>query len=153
MQVTLFNLTFTCVICVAFNLFVFELIESLNVEVMVAFIDIGFVIGLTFALFYIAEWITSDLLSVGDHFYNSDWFQLPVRQQQLLVLPIQRAQRELRFKGLGLFDCSLPVFTSVKSIFIAYRLLSIIHAFYVFFCYLQIIRTAGSYYLIIRRFK
>lgn len=113
MKVTLFNSTFTCVICIAFNLFVIELIESVNVEMMVAFIDIGFVIGLTFAYFYLAEWITSDLLSIGDHFYSSAWFQLPVKQQKLLALPIQQAQRELRLKGLGLFDCSLPVFSSV----------------------------------------
>lgn len=117
MKVTLFNLTVTCVICIAFNLLVFELLDSLNVEVLVAFIDIGFVIGITFAYFYLAEWITFDLLSIGDHFYNSAWFQLPVKQQQLFVLVIQQAQRELRLKGLGLFDCSMGVFSSVMLTF------------------------------------
>lgn len=114
MKVVLFNMTFTCSIVIALNLFVFELSETLNLELIVAFIDMAGISPLTFALFYFAERITSDLLSIGDHFYNSAWFQLPVKQQKLLVLPIQQAQRERRLKGLGLFDCSLALFSSVS---------------------------------------
>lgn len=114
MKVVLFSMTFTCGIVIAANLVVFELNESFNLEIFVAFLDMVVEIVMTFAHFYLAEWITSDLLSIGDHFYNSAWFCLPLKQQKLLVLPIQRAQRELRLKGLGLFECSLPVFSMVE---------------------------------------
>lgn len=117
MKVILFNLTLTCVIVIALNLLVFELNESLNLEMIVALCNMVVMIGMIFAHFLLAEWITSDLLSIGDHFYKSAWFRLPVMRQKLLIVPIQRAQREVRLKGLGLFDCSLAVFSSVNLIF------------------------------------
>lgn len=113
MTMVLFNLTFTCTIVIAANLVVVELSEAIDVEILVAFTDMATLIGMTFIYFYLAEWITSDLLGIADHFYNSAWHHLPVKQQKLLVLTIQRAHRELRLKGLGLFNCSLPVFSSV----------------------------------------
>lgn len=116
MQVVLFNLTFTCVIVIALNLIVVELNESLNLEMVVAIADLITVLQLTFGHFFLAEWITTDLLSIGDVFYNSVWYRLPVKQQKLLVLPIERGQREFRLRGLGLFNCSLVVFSSVKFI-------------------------------------
>lgn len=116
MKEILFNLTFACVIVIALDLLVIELNESINVKIVVAFVNLITLIGMTFAHFYLAEKITSDLVSIGDVFYNSAWHRLPVKQQRLLVLPIQRAQRELRLKGLGLFNCSMPVFLSVQLI-------------------------------------
>lgn len=104
-------------IVIALNLLVFELNESLNLEMIVALCNMVVMIGMIFAHFLLAEWITSDLLSIGDHFYKSAWFRLPVMRQKLLIVPIQRAQREVRLKGLGLFDCSLAVFSSVNLIF------------------------------------
>lgn len=114
MELILFNMTLTCTIVLAFNLLVVELNGTINLEIFVAFVDLGVVLGLTIGYYYPAEWITSDLLMIGDHFYESYWYRLPAHQQKLLVLPIQRAQRELRLKGLGLFECSLSVFLTVN---------------------------------------
>lgn len=114
MKVALFNLTFTCTIVIALNLLVVELNETLNLEMVVALTDIALIIGITFAHFYLAEWITSDLLGIGEVFYNSAWYCLPVKRQMLLALPIQRARREFRLKGLDIFDCSLRAFSSVR---------------------------------------
>lgn len=114
MQMIMFNMTFTCVIAIAFNLYVFELNDSISFEMMVAFVDIGMVLMLTFAHYFLAEWITTDLLSIGDFFYNSPWYRLKSNQQRLLAIPIQRAHQEIRLKGLDIFECSLPIFGSVK---------------------------------------
>lgn len=62
---------------------------------------------------HLSEWITSDFSEIGEIFYNSEWYELQVREQRLLTLPIGRAQRVFRLKGLGLFDCSLVVFLMV----------------------------------------
>lgn len=113
MELILFNLTFTCITAIAFNLFVIDLNDSLSYEIIVALADLFFVLNLTLAHFYLSEWITSDLLEIGNIFYNGAWYRLPTMQQKLLVLPIQRAGRPLHLEGLGLFDCSLAVFVSV----------------------------------------
>lgn len=117
MNLIIFVITFTCIIVIAFNLIVFELANSIDIAMLSAFVDSGVVIGLTVVYFYLSEWITGDLLDIGEIFYNSSWYRLSPKQQILIKLPIQRAQRELRLSAFGLFGCSLPVFASVLSIF------------------------------------
>lgn len=118
MELILFYITLTCTIAIAFNLFVVELSDALSFETIIAIVDLYLILGLTFAYYFLAEWITSDLLDIGDIFYNSQWYRLAPRQTKLLAFPIRRAQRVLRFKSLGFLDCSLPVFASVSSILI-----------------------------------
>lgn len=113
MESVLFSMTFTCMVIIVFNLYVIELNDTLTFEIYCAFGNLAAGLALAFTYFFMSEWITSDLMQIGDHFYNSAWYQLPTKQQTLLVLPIQRAQRELRLSGLGLFDCSLEVFGQV----------------------------------------
>lgn len=108
-------MTFTCITVIVFNLFVIELSSTITLEIYCALGDLFTGLALTFVYFYLSEWITSDLLEIGDYFYNSAWYRLPAKQQKLLVLPIRRAQREFRLKGFGLFDCSLEVFGMVRS--------------------------------------
>lgn len=106
-------MTFTCVIAIAFNLFVFELNDSLNLECVIALIDLCAYPGLTFLYFYFSERITTDLEEIGGIFYSSTWYRLTTKHQKYLVLPIARAEREFRLTGLGMFYCSLPIFSSV----------------------------------------
>lgn len=115
MNLIIFVITFTCIIVIAFNLFVLELANAIDITMLSAFVDSGIVIGLTVVYFYLSEWITGDLLDIGEIFYNSPWYRLPPKQQTLIKLPIQRAQREIRLSAFGLFGCSLPVFASVLS--------------------------------------
>lgn len=115
MEVTLFFKTLSCIIAIAFNLYVLEVSGTVNMEAVVAIVDMLLSIAVTFVCFYIAEWISIYMLDIADIFYDSPWYRLPVEQQKLLVLPIQRAQRQFRLKGLGMFDCSLAVFSSVIS--------------------------------------
>lgn len=127
MQVILFIITMTCTINIAFNLFVLELNESFSFEMADASINMLVMLSLTFAYFYFSERVTVDLLRIDESFYNSAWYRLlTAKQQRRLVLPIQRAQRAFRLTCWGLIDCSLPVF-------------------------LQIIKTAASYFIMIRR--
>lgn len=114
MDLIIFNITFTCTAVIAFNLLVVELNESINFEMLVAFADLVVVLLITALYFFHSEWITSDLYEIGDNFYNSPWYILPIRHQRLLVLPIQRAGREFRLKGLGIFECSLVLFLAVN---------------------------------------
>lgn len=114
MDMILFFLLLTCVIDIAVNLYVLEMNTSIDLATITAVVDMLFATGFTFTYFYLSEWITADLVEISDHFYNSPWCGVLVaKQQRLLVLTIQQAQREVRLKGLGLFDGSLAVFLSV----------------------------------------
>lgn len=114
MEMILFTLALTCTIVIALNLFVVELNGMLSMETLAAFIDLSGTLILMIIFCYLSECVTSDLLEIGENFYNSPWYRLPLKEQRLLVLSITRAQRVFRLKGLGLFDCSLAVFSSVK---------------------------------------
>lgn len=108
-----FNVALTCIIVIACSLFVIESNDSLSFEIIVALLDMFSLVGLIFAYFYLSERITTNLMDIGNIFYHSAWDRLSIRQQGLLILPLQRAQREFRLRSVGLFDCSLPVFSSV----------------------------------------
>lgn len=114
MEIILFNKAVMCIIAIALNLYAVELNDTLSLEAIIAIFDLYLILSLALVYFYFAEQITSDLLDIGDMFYNSPWYHLPIRQQKLLTLPIQRAARELRFKCLNIFDCSLAVFAAVN---------------------------------------
>lgn len=64
-----------------------------------------------------SENVTNDLVASGESFYESPWYQLPVKLQQFYILPIQRSQKEFRRSGLGIIECSLGVFVSVGAYF------------------------------------
>lgn len=114
MDVILFNMSLSSTICISFNLYAVEISDILSLEVVVASFDLAITLGLLFAYCYLSDWMTADLFEIGYVFYNSSWYRLETKRQRLLVLPIQRANRLVRLKSLGLFDCSTAVFLSVK---------------------------------------
>lgn len=71
------------------------------------------VMSSTYGYSYFSEKVTSDLASIGEAFYQSNWYECPVNQQKIYIVSIQRAQNEFRTKGLGLVECSLRVYSSV----------------------------------------
>lgn len=157
MDIILFFITLTCTVVIAFNLYVLEICDSIDLEILVALMDVWFIVAMTFGYFYLSEWITADLLAVGDTFYDSPWYWLPAKQQRILTLPIQRAQRAFRLKGLGLFDCSLVFFLTVDAIEMSeFRIGNFGYTGIVNRCLnvlFQILRTAASYFIMIRNMR
>lgn len=156
MEITIFGITLLCIIDVALILFGVELIGTLNLDAFIAVLVLFFATNWTCLFFCLSEWITMDLLKIGDHFYNSPWyFVLSAKERELLTLAIQQAQREIRLKGLGFFDGSLVIFSSVilveiRIVFVAGM---IFEGNYDAFWVLQILRTAASYFIILRRIR
>lgn len=117
----------------------------------------------TFVFCNLSESITSGLLSVGDIFYGCGWHQLPLEQQKCIILPLLRSQKQLRMTGLGMMDCSLGVFIKVcsKSEYLGHKvsLRRVLSVFIAANCFLfhdfeiQILRTTGSYLLLIQSIK
>lgn len=157
MELLLFTITLECTVVIAFNLCVLEMSATVNLEAIVALLSLLFILSMTFAHFYLSEWITTDLLSIGDTFYNSEWHRaITAKRRQFLVLPIQLTQREFRLQGLGLFDCSLAFFLSVNSArrlfsrYIEQRSKFVIKTAVLF---PQILRTASTCFVILQKFK
>lgn len=114
MEGTIFNMTLNCTMIIAFNLCAIEFSGGPSIGICIAFMNMCTICSLTFSYFYLSECITTDLMAIGDAFYNSMWYdRFTSMQQKRLVLAIQRAQHQVRLTGLGLFDCSLPVFSAV----------------------------------------
>lgn len=70
-------------------------------------------ISLNFILCYYADNLTNHACGIGDEMYNSLWFEMPVLQQKLILMPICRAQIIFRLKGFGIFTYSLENFARI----------------------------------------
>lgn len=112
MELIIITMTLTCTLIIALSLFVVE-VQLLRAEALYALINLTLIMMIMFTYCLLSERITSDLLEIGDVFYNSVWYRLPFKEQRLLVIPIGRAQRVFRLSGLGLINCSLAVFLTV----------------------------------------
>lgn len=113
MTVILFGMTLLCTAAIALDLLAIELNDVVSLDRMNAIIDAFAMMSNMFAYSYLSEFISSDLIEIGDFFYNLAWYNLSVDKQKLLVLPIQRAQRVFRLNGMGLCDCSLEFLSTV----------------------------------------
>lgn len=103
-----------CVIDVVFDLISLDqTLHQLNTTTVHNIATLFTVLALAFIFCYYADRVTVDLLEVSDIFYNSLWYKLPFQEQQLLILPIRRAQKKFRLKGYTVFECSIEVFVKV----------------------------------------
>lgn len=108
----------------------------------------------TYLFCQLSENVSVSMQMISDAFYGCAWYCLSAKQQTLFLLPMQRAQKEIRINGLGIVDCSLAVFASVnaRAIYIQYPdvLLFVFNAyadhsdhFFIFFALAQLL-TPGS---------
>lgn len=118
MDEVLFNMLLACSVVVAFNLAGLDATNSFSVELLTTLYNLFCVLAMTFVYCFLSEEVTSKLSSIGHAFYASIWYEWPVQQQRLVILPILRATKSFRLNSLGLIDCSLSVFSSVCSDFV-----------------------------------
>lgn len=109
----LFYQLLVCAVIIAFNLFGLET-ATLDMHTFLAAAELIDTVILTYIYCYLSEQITSDLVDIGDIFYGSDWYGMPVKFQKLVALPILRSQREIQLSGLELIDCTLTIYLSVS---------------------------------------
>lgn len=104
----------TSTMTLAFNLFALESNDLLSLQLYTGIGVLIFLLPMNFSYCYFAEMVASDLCGIGDVFYDSAWYRLPVKLQKVLILPIQRTGQEIRFRSFGFIDCSLAMFLKVK---------------------------------------
>lgn len=114
MDEVLFYMLLACSSIIAFDLIALDSSDTFSLETAVTLYDLSTILAMTFIHCYSSEQITQMLYNIGDIYYNSMWYHLPVALQKSIIFPIQRSSREFRLKSLGLIDCSLPAFLSVR---------------------------------------
>lgn len=87
--------------------------KEINFNALTVYYFLFTSISLNFILCYYADNLTNHACGIGDEMYNSLWFEMPVQQQKLLLMPICRAQIVFRLKGLGIFTFSLENFARI----------------------------------------
>lgn len=113
MSAPLFYQLLMCASIIAFNLFVLESNNIFSFDGIVASYEVLCYGTLTFIYCYLSDAITSNLYDIGDSFFGCAWYILPIQQQKMFIVPIQRSQRRFHLTGLALADCSLKNFLSV----------------------------------------
>lgn len=114
MSTVLFFLLLTYAITIAVFMVDMEATESIDLAFVGSLTGlINILIQLVIYCAY-SENLTTDLGATGDVFYKTLWYQMPVKLQKLYVLSIARSQREFRLTGLGIIECSLRIFASVR---------------------------------------
>lgn len=113
MSYPLFSIFLICALDISFNLLLLDSATQFGIRIFSAIINMLTTALMTFVFCYSSENITEDLFDIGDAFYGSSWYRLPIRQQKLVILSIIRAQGELRLDALGFAKCSLYTFLQV----------------------------------------
>lgn len=111
----LFYQMLCCVILIALSLtalernaddFTYDFVISVS-SLVAAFVS-------TFIYCMFADSLTTSLSRFGDIFYNSLWYEMPIKERALLILTIQRSQKLFRLNGYRFYDCSLESFATVN---------------------------------------
>lgn len=102
MKAALFYQLLICVLFIAFGLFAFnQTLDEINFNTYDCMIALFSALFSTFVYCYYADGVTTDLLEIGEFFYNSLWYKLSFQEQKLLILPIERSQILFRLNVSG----------------------------------------------------
>lgn len=113
MSFSLFSYLLTCALVLAFSLLLIDSNDHMDLRLATSLYNMATVAAMTFSFCLVSENITEALFNIGDAFYESQWYFLPVNQQKQLVVTILRSQCKFRLKGLALVYCSLYTFLRV----------------------------------------
>lgn len=110
----LFDVLVGCTLYLA--LLLFSLDQSFVIDIQLLFnincLLIHLIICYTYC--YLFERITLKSFQIGEDAHNLMWYKMNGDQQRAMILIIQRSQIEFRLSGLGLIDCSLATFLTVR---------------------------------------
>lgn len=114
MSPTIFSQLLLCAVNTAFYSAAIDTSHFFNISTIFAMDGLICILVQTLFYCYLSDLMTAKLFSIGDIFYNSGWYYLPVKQQQIILLPTQKSQEIFRIKAFGLVECSLWTFANVS---------------------------------------
>lgn len=87
--------------------------KEINFNALVVYYFLFTSICLNFILCYYADNLSNETCGIGDELYNSQWYEMPISHQKLLLVPICRSQKIFRLTGFGIFTYSLQNFARI----------------------------------------
>lgn len=103
-----------CIVYIAFILFALDQsMKEMNFDTLLTIDCLMTTNFLNFILCHFSEELTQRSFDVADIIFKSKWYKLSIKQQQLLVMPIHRSQKEFRLKGHKIIECSMETFLTV----------------------------------------
>lgn len=63
---------------------------------------------------YFASFVIDRMANIQHTVYNLNWLDFPIEQRKYFIVIMAQSQRNVRFHGLKLVSCSLPIFVKVK---------------------------------------
>lgn len=116
----LFFQLLSCVAFFALTLFSLNQADAIDSQVLIDLQDVLMYLCLCYVYSHFAENICAKSASLANVIYCTNWYEMPIVEQKIIILMIARSQKEYRFQGYGLVYCSLGNFLAVCK-----RLLSI----------------------------
>lgn len=113
MSVVIFVHLLGCALIIAFNLILLEASDHIDLQVIACLYIMLSDVATNYLFCFLSERITIALIKIGDSFYESMWYRLPMQHQMLVPMIIARTQQEFHLKGLQIIPCSLNVFWRV----------------------------------------
>lgn len=127
-------------------------ILALEPELSMSLVATVVVTSLMFYMCVIGSMITSKIAEVGEVAYNAQWSRYPHSIQKCIMPIVKHSQQTIDFHGYHIVICNLEVFMKV-SFYYRTNQSCILNAKFNCEYYLQIIKSAFSYYMMVRRFK
>lgn len=116
----LFTVLFSCILMLALNFFSLDQTVVINFALLYNLQCLTIFLVTSYIYSRFSENITANSFKIADNTYNNSlWYAMAVKQQKALILLIARSQKEFRLTGLGMVNCSLATFSTVKIHFLS----------------------------------
>lgn len=86
-----------------------------NAELFVGISGFCMSVSCMYVYSYFATKTVSEIQSIGDKMYETQWNRYPSEFRMFVQLTISRSQRPLHFSGFGLINCDMVTFLKVKT--------------------------------------
>lgn len=86
----------------------------MSAELFVSFSGMWMSIAVMYVYSFFATKVTSQIQTIGDRMYETDWNCFPLEFRLFVQLTINRSQRPLYFHGFGLVNCDMVNFSKVR---------------------------------------
>lgn len=103
------------VICVALQIqLMAKGIDDLTFQSFITLETTFFEFGLCFSICYFGANLTAKFHKISEIAYNARWYIFSANQKMAIISIMRQGQEPRMLEGLGIFACSLEMFTSVS---------------------------------------
>lgn len=120
----IFIMLFSCVIYFSICLFSLDQVDEIDSTFRIRITAPLPILFVTCLYCYFSEMITEKSAAVAQTTFDSMWYKLAMNQQKAIIPILVRSQREFRLQGLGIIDCSFPIYLAVMSHTLRYFILT-----------------------------